>query len=82
MRGRIAITIPRVSVSKIKEDELVSKYQTLTVTAVKCLRDFLNNPTKENYEKIDAALLGVLHETAAIKKYAGKKFAGQIEMEL
>ena len=81
-RGRVAIKIPKVLASKRNESEMVSEYQTFTVTAIKVLRDFLNKPNKENYYKVDGALKVVMQETAAINKYAKKKASGQLEMDL
>lgn len=82
MRGRVAVKIPRVSITKADESEMVDKYQTLTITAVKALREFLNDPNVTNYHKVDSALKVVMRETTAIDKYCNKKAAGQLELEL
>lgn len=80
-RGRVAVRVPKVLASKRNENEMVSEYQTLTITAIKALKDFLNKPNCENYHKIDGALKVVMQETASINKYAKKKVSGQFEFD-
>lgn len=80
--NRIAFTIPKVSVNKLEEGEILDEYQSLTIEAVSSLRKFLSKPNKNNFELVESALLDVMKKSACVKKYCDKKLTGQLEMEL
>lgn len=80
--GRISFRVPKATLSKLDEGEMVEEYQTSTINAVKLFRDYITKPTTGNYSALKDALDGVMVETAKIDRYAEKKQAGQFEMEL
>jgi len=80
--GFLLVRVPRVKGSKKEEIDLVEQYQDSTSKAMRCLREFFNQPTQANYDKIDSALYEVMQESAGAQKYVKKSFSGQLEMEI
>lgn len=80
--GFLTVKVPRVKGGKNEEIDLVENYQDTTTKALRCLREFFNQPTQENYNKIDNALYEVMQESAGAQKFVKKSFSGQLEMEL
>jgi hypothetical protein len=81
-RGRIAFKVPNGAAVKLADSELVDHYQSATIEAVKTLRIFLTEPNDKNFNVVENALREVMKESAALNKYAAKKLAGQLELEL
>jgi hypothetical protein len=65
------------------DDEIncLGTYQDSTITAIKTVKDFFNNPTKATFEKADKALYDVMSQSVSLQKYNKKKIEGQFEME-
>ena len=76
--GFLTVKVPRVKGSKNEEIDLVENYQDSTTKALRCLREFFNQPTQENYNKIDSALFEVMQESAGAQKFVKKNFFGSI----
>jgi len=80
--GFLLVKVPRVTGAKKEEIDVVEQYQDCTTKALRCLREFFNEPTQDNFDKIDSALYEVMQESATTQKYVKKSFSGQLEMEL
>lgn len=80
--GFICVKVPKVAVNKKAELDIIDDYQETTITSVKALKEFFNNPTEENYNKASGWLYEVMEHCASNSKYIDKKLSGQLEMEL
>lgn len=79
--GFLLVKMPRYKNTKVDDIEIVDQYQNATVSALKKLKDFLNEPTAENYQAVDNALQDVMSKSVTAQKYCDKKLVGQIELE-
>lgn len=82
LSGYILAKIPRMKNSKMDEVDMLDEYQYANFKALQSLKVFFETPTYENYRLVEAALRDVMERNVACQKYAEKKLAGQIEMEL
>lgn len=80
--GFVCVKIPRVSLNKKDEIDIIDNYQHATVTSIKLLKEFFSNPTQETFNKAKESLTDVMEECASNSKYIDKKLSGQLEMEL
>ncbi|MBX2976445.1 MAG: hypothetical protein KF721_09940 [Ignavibacteriaceae bacterium] len=79
--GFLLVKMPRYKNTKVDDIEIVDQYQNATVSTLKKLKDFLNEPTAENYQAVDNALQDVMSKSVTAQKYCDKKLVGQIELE-
>lgn len=80
--GFVCVKIPRVGISKKDEIDIIDDYQQDTLTSIKLLKEFFNNPNEENYSKAKKSLEVVMEHCASNSKYIDKKLSGQLEMGL
>ena len=80
--GRIAINVPKGIMPKHDEDDMLDDYRELTVEVIKLLLRFFKHPSNDNKLAVESSLEEVMKQTASLKKYCGKKAAGQLEMDL
>ena len=80
--GFIVVKIPRVAFTKKEEIDVVDEYQNATCNSVTLLKDFFNKPTQETFNKVHDSLHLVMEKCVQNSKYAEKKLAGQLEMDL
>lgn len=80
--GFALVKIPKISKSRKEENEMVSDYQSLAADTVKSLLEFLSHPDKNNYEKVNDKLQGIISESLAVKHYVDKKASPQLELGL
>lgn len=79
---RIVIKSPHWKNIKGEEVEFISAYQGSTIKALKCLKDFFNEPNKTNLFLVETALQEVMEKSASAQKYCKKKHDGQFELGL
>lgn len=80
--NRIAIDLPKGTLTKLDEGELIDQYRDLTMEALNQMKTFFKQPTNENKTKLNNLLEKVIKKSASIQRYNDKKCAGQFEMEL
>lgn len=80
--GFLLVKEPKVRTPRTEGTELVADYQDATTLAVRCLKKFLDKPTESHYSEVINALQTVMTRSAEAKKYCGKHYSGQLEIEL
>lgn len=80
--GFVCVKIPRVTLNKKDEIDIIDTYQQTTLTSIKFLKEFFNNPNQETFNRAKDSLTEVMEECASNTKYIEKKLTGQLEMEL
>jgi len=82
LSGYVCIRIPRVSMNKKDEIDLIDDYQDATILSVKLLKEFFKNPNQDTFNNAKDSLAKVMEYCASNTKYVEKKITGQLEMEL
>jgi len=80
--GFLLVKSPRFKAFKGDSIDLIDNYQDCTVTALKKLKDFFNNPSADSYEAVNEALTEVMTQSAAAKSFVKKTKSGQMELDL
>lgn len=79
--GFALVRIPKVPVSRVEENELVSEYQqTLSTTGDAVVRYF-RKPTQAGFEAAVEALGRVMRDSASMNRVIEKKHSGQMEID-
>jgi hypothetical protein len=67
--GFLIVKIPNYNAYKSDGIDLINTYQGYTCDAVKALRNFLNFPDKESYQKVTDSLTRVMEQNVTTQKY-------------
>lgn len=80
--GFVCVAIPKVTMTKKDELDIIDDYQEATVSSIKLLKTFFNEPTEENFNEAKNALLKVMEKCAQNGKYIDRKITAQLDLEL
>ena len=78
--GFALVKLPRPAKSKKEEMKMTQEYQKACNDAVGALIEFLEEPTDENHQKVEEAVIQATREGLAVKKYCDKKASKQLEL--
>jgi len=78
--GFILVKTPKFRNLKGESSEILDEYQESTINALKALKDFFKSPTKAGKDAVDEALVKVMEQSQAAKKYTDKYYTGQPEL--
>jgi hypothetical protein len=80
--GFALVRLPKVSIEKKDETELVAGYQKAVTTAISTLLQYLDQSTQENYNAVQQALVDAVQRGLQVKKYCEKKHSKQLEFNI
>lgn len=80
MCGFLLVKAPKFKAHKGDSFDLIDDYQSCSIEALKQLKTFFNDPSKDHYEAVNNALMEVMTKSAAAKKFVQKTYDGQLEL--
>jgi len=80
--GFVVVKIPRVAFTKEEEIDIINEYQNATCLSVSLLKLYFRKTDLETLNRVHDSLREVIEKCVQNSRYAEKKLAGQLEMDI